>query len=107
MDDVRDLLTETFEAHQPPAPDPIDLLSNVDAIAKAHRRSRWALRATGVSLVSAGIVAGSLGVSGLVSNGTAHRGPSITVGTQPSGTSTPGADLTDPVAVSKALTAYF
>jgi hypothetical protein len=67
MDDTRDLLVETFEAHEHLAPDAADVLSNVDAIARNHRRNRWIVRATGVSLVSAGVVAGAIAVPGLVS----------------------------------------
>lgn len=104
MDDVRDMLIETFEAHQPPTPDSLDVLTNVDAIAKAHRRNRWALRTAGISLVSAGIVAGSLGVSGLLSS-SASRGPSVEVGSS-TGTGT-GTQTANPPSEQDELTAFW
>jgi hypothetical protein len=83
---------ETFTAHEPPVPDTVDMLSSVNAIAKAHRRNRWALRVTGISLVSAGIVAGSMGLPGLLSAGPGGGNSSLTAATggKPAADASPG-----------------
>jgi hypothetical protein len=72
MFEENELLTETFVAHTNLVPDTEDVLAKVDAIARTHKRNRWVLRASGVSLVSAGLVFGAIGVSGLASNGSHH-----------------------------------
>jgi hypothetical protein len=71
MHNTEQWLTETFTAHEHLTPDTADVLANVDAISSTHRRNRWVLRATGVSLLSAGVVVGGIGLPGLLSNGSA------------------------------------
>jgi hypothetical protein len=101
MFEENDLLTETFVAHTQVVPDTDDVLARIDAIARTHRRNRWVVRATGVSLVSAGLVVGGIALPGLLSSGANHNGRSSVVA-EAGGTSTDSAYTTD-----QEMTAYF
>ena len=60
MDDNIDRLNETFAAHEYLAPDPADVLEKANAIARTYCRRRTAARATGVSVLGAGLVVGAV-----------------------------------------------
>jgi hypothetical protein len=60
MNDRIDELTETFEAHEFLAPDAATVLERANAIARAYCRRRRAARATGASVLGAGLVAGAV-----------------------------------------------
>jgi hypothetical protein len=60
MHDDIDQLNETFAAHEHLAPNAADVLARVNVLARSYRRRRRAAQATGASVLSAGIVAGSV-----------------------------------------------
>jgi len=68
-----DDLHDTFVAHEHLAPQADDVLARVDVIAKRLRRRRWAVRATGASVLGAGLVAGGIALPGLASSGGNQR----------------------------------
>lgn len=57
MNDRIDELSETFEAHEYLAPDAATVLERANAIARVYCRRRRAARATGASVLGAGLVA--------------------------------------------------
>jgi hypothetical protein len=59
-----DQLNETFAAHEHLAPDAAEVLARAHGIARSYHRRRWAVRATGGAVLSAGIVAGSIALPG-------------------------------------------
>jgi hypothetical protein len=75
MFEENELLTDAFVAHTQAIADTDDVLAKVDALARTHRRNRWAVRATGASLVTAGLVVGAIALPGLVSSG--HNGSTV------------------------------
>jgi len=69
MSDERDFLTQTFDRHTRVEPDTAEIMSRVQAIARARRRNRWVVQATGASVITAGLVAGGIALPGLFSGG--------------------------------------
>jgi hypothetical protein len=90
-----DELSDTFMAYERLAPDGGDVLERVNVIARGMRRRRWAVRATGASVLGVGLVAGSVALPGLArgggssqtvktvqaADGSASASPSPTAGT--------------------------
>jgi hypothetical protein len=66
-------------AHTQVLADTDDVLAKVDALARNHRRNRWVVRATGASLVTAGLVVGGVALPGVISGG--HNGSTSVVNT--------------------------
>jgi hypothetical protein len=64
MNEDRTQLAETFAAHEHLAPDAESVLARASQIARSYNRRRWAVRATGGAVLSAGIVAGSIALPG-------------------------------------------
>jgi hypothetical protein len=64
MNEDRSPLTETFAAHEHLAPDAEAVMAKASQIARSYQRRRWAVRATGGAVLSAGIVAGSIALPG-------------------------------------------
>jgi hypothetical protein len=91
MDESIDQLTETFAAHEYLAPDAADVLEKANAIARTYCRRRTAARATGVSVLGAGLVVGAVAVPRLRWH--ADSGGSIGLG-QPALGSAPAAAWT-------------
>jgi hypothetical protein len=60
MHDNIEQLNETFAAHEYLAPDPGDVLEKANAIARTYCRRRLAARATGASVLGAGVIAGGI-----------------------------------------------
>jgi hypothetical protein len=60
MNENIDQLSETFAAHEHLAPDAADVLEKANAIARSFCRRRRAARATGASVLGAGLVAGGV-----------------------------------------------
>jgi hypothetical protein len=60
MNENIDELSETFQAHEYLAPDAATVLERANAIARAYCRRRRAARATGASVLGAGLVAGAV-----------------------------------------------
>ena len=60
MDDNIEQLSETFAAHEYLAPNAGDVLEKANAIARTYCRRRIAARATGASVLGAGLVAGGI-----------------------------------------------
>ncbi|HWB67327.1 MAG TPA: hypothetical protein VG708_10935 [Mycobacteriales bacterium] len=79
-----DQLKETFERHELLAPDPEIVRAKVEQIARSMQRQRWAVRATGGAVLSAGIVAAGLNLPDLI----AGSGPTQTVLSSASGSGT-------------------
>ena len=65
MHDEIDRLSEAFTAHEHLAPNPMDVLERAGVLARSYRRRRRAVRATGASVLGAGIVAGGVALPGL------------------------------------------
>jgi hypothetical protein len=66
MNEDTDQLSATFAAHEHLAPDAGVVLAKANRIARSYRRRRWAVRATGASVVGAGLVAGGIALPGRV-----------------------------------------
>jgi hypothetical protein len=79
MNEDRTNLTETFAAHEHLAPDAEAVLTRASEIARSYNRRRWAVRATGGAVLSAGIVAGSIALPGSFGHSSPARGSSRTV----------------------------
>jgi hypothetical protein len=99
MDDNIEQLSETFAAHEYLAPNAGDVLEKANAIARTYCRRRIAARATGASVLGAGLVAGGIALPRLHwtsdSDGVAV-GQAASGGGAPAlfGTTTGGATLT-------------
>lgn len=65
MNDDIEQLNETFAAHEHLAPNAVDVLARANVLARSYRRRRRAAQATGASVLSAGIVAGSVALPAL------------------------------------------
>ena len=65
MNEEIDRLNEAFAAHEHLAPDPMGVLERASVRARAYRRRRRAVRATGASVLGAGIVAGGVALPGM------------------------------------------
>jgi hypothetical protein len=66
MNEDSNQLSETFAAHEHLAPDAGDVLAKAKRIARTYHRRRWAVRATGGAVLSAGLVAGGIALPGRV-----------------------------------------
>jgi hypothetical protein len=63
-------LNESFTAHEHLAPDATDVLTRANEIARSYQRRRWAVRASGTAVLSAGVVAGGVAIPSLVGRDT-------------------------------------
>jgi hypothetical protein len=79
MNDDRTQLSDTFAAHEHLAPDAESVLARANHIARSYNRRRWAVRATGGAVLSAGIVAGSIALPGSFGHSSPAGGTSATV----------------------------
>jgi hypothetical protein len=105
MTEDTEALSATFAAHEHLAPDAALVLAKANGIARSLQRRRLAVRATGVSVVGAGLVAGGIGLPGRLG----QSSPSQTVrSTQPAagGDSTSTASSA-PHTQAEELNAYF
>jgi hypothetical protein len=68
MTERNNQLTETFSAHEDLAPDAAEVLEKAHGIARSYQRRRWVVRATGGAVLTAAVVAGSVGVAGEIGN---------------------------------------
>jgi len=103
MDESIDQLTETFAAHEYLAPNAADVLEKANAIARTYCRRRTAARATGVSVLGAGLVVGVVAVprlrwhadsGGSIALGQPALGPGPAVADAPSATPSPNPRVT-------------
>jgi hypothetical protein len=113
-----DQLNETFAAHEHLAPDAADVLERANAIARIYCRRRRAARATGASVLGAGLVAGGVALprlqwhadssGGVTFVQPASGGATATPTPMPSASGTPSASAT-PKAYTEQLelAAYF
>jgi hypothetical protein len=72
MYDDQELLSHTLDTNSQIDFDSVDVLTRANAIARSRRRQRWVVQVTGVSLVTAGLVAGGLGLPRLLSGSAGH-----------------------------------
>jgi hypothetical protein len=96
MNEYLDRLTETFESHEHLAPNPAEVLEKANLRARSYRRRRRAARATGASVLGAGLVAGGVALPGLKP----HQQGSRTVSTA----SQPLSGIAAPIATPTAYT---
>lgn len=68
-----DELHDAFASHEHLAPDTGDVLARVEIIARHMRRRRWAVRATGASVLGVGLVAGGVALPGLARGGGSNQ----------------------------------
>jgi hypothetical protein len=88
MSDERELLLDTFDAHQHLVPDEFDVLTRANEIARTRRRVRWVVQATSASLVTAGLVAGGIALPGVFSGGTSEDHSATVIPADGGGTTT-------------------
>jgi hypothetical protein len=91
MNDNLDQLSETFAAHEHLAPDAAAVLAKAQGIARSYQRRRWAVRATGGAVISAGLVAGGIALPGAIghASGGSTGTASLTVGADPTTSASP------------------
>lgn len=77
MNDDIEQLNDTFAAHEHLAPNAADVLARANVLARSYRRRRRAAQATGASVLSAGIVAGSVALPGLKWHHASQSGVSV------------------------------
>jgi len=114
MHDDIDQLNETFAAHEHLAPNAADVLARANVLARSYRRRRRAAQATGASVLSAGIVAGSVAIPGLKWHQGSTSGVSTAAGSAGSlssgssfGSATPIPSKSPTYSQDQALTEYF
>ncbi len=100
-----DELHDAFASHEHLAPDTGDVLARVEIIARHLRRRRWAVRATGASVLGVGLVAGGITLPGLARGG----GSNQTVNTiqAADGSPSPSASPTATYTQAQEFDAYF
>jgi hypothetical protein len=91
MNNDGDQLSVTFAAHEHLAPDAADVLARANQIARTYHRRRWAVRATGGAVISAGLVAGGIALPGAIghASGGQTRTASLTLGADPTTSASP------------------
>jgi hypothetical protein len=91
MNDNLDQLSETFAAHEHLAPDAADVLAKAQGIARSYQRRRWAVRATGGAVMSAGLVAGGIALPGALGHASPRQGVTASLGLAADPTTSPTA----------------
>jgi hypothetical protein len=103
MNENIDQLRETFAAHEYLTPNPTEVLKKAGLRARSYQRRRLAARATGVSVLGAGIVAGGVRLPDLLRSQHGSTG-GVTVGQTAAGLSAPTAGVANaPIAIPTAV----